>query len=263
VATGSRRPALASSDPAGPASRRSTRPRRWARNRPTPVRWRPRRSRRRAPAGPRTRRARARSRRAAPPPPPTGSATATDEPDITTKRRSPACSPGAAPADLDGKPARHHPRDRVEVQGCDLFEFRGDKLARSARPNRQIRSQPTPVPARPPGPSASPLILVNGNVTRPSRASVPACHAWLGRNVVAGSGCRRQTGHLATRVSRSKHGSEHQIRDLVPLTGANAAAAGHPRRRSAKGCSGPSDLVVGIQVTSPRKSTMKPTAALG
>jgi|GEM_PF-5654237 len=38
VATGSTRPALASSDPAGPASRRSMRPRTWASSRPTPVR---------------------------------------------------------------------------------------------------------------------------------------------------------------------------------------------------------------------------------
>jgi hypothetical protein len=64
-------------------------------------------------------------------------------------------------------------------------------------PNRQIRSQPSPIPARPPGPSASPLVLANGRITGPNRPSVPARHAWLGRNVVAVSGCRRQTGSLA------------------------------------------------------------------
>jgi len=66
-------------------------------------------------------------------------------------------------------------------------------------PNRQIRSQPSPIPAPPSHPLASPLVLVNGRVAGPSRASVPARHAWHGRNVVAVSGCRRQTGGLATR----------------------------------------------------------------
>jgi hypothetical protein len=42
------------------------------------------------------------------------------------------------------------------------------------------------------------MVLVNGPVAGPSRASVPARHAWRGRNVVAVSGCRRQTRSLAT-----------------------------------------------------------------
>jgi hypothetical protein len=46
-------------------------------------------------------------------------------------------------------------------------------------PNRQIRSQPSPVPTRPPGLFASLLVLVNGNVAAPIRACVPARHAWL------------------------------------------------------------------------------------
>src|SRR6266540_7412291 len=41
-------------------------------------------------------------------------------------------------------------------------------------PNRQIRSQPSPVPAPPPGHLASTLIKVNGHVADPSRASVLA-----------------------------------------------------------------------------------------
>src|ERR671913_1977590 len=45
---------------------------------------------------------------------------------------------------------------------------------------------------------ASPLLLVNGFVARRSRAFVPACHVRLGRNVVAGSGHRRQIRSLAT-----------------------------------------------------------------
>jgi hypothetical protein len=65
-------------------------------------------------------------------------------------------------------------------------------------PNRQIRSQPSPIPARPPGPFASPLVLVNGRVAGSSRASVPGCHVWHGRNVVAVSGLCRQTESLVT-----------------------------------------------------------------
>jgi len=64
-------------------------------------------------------------------------------------------------------------------------------------PNRQIRSQPSPIPARPPDHFASPLILVNGHAADANRASVPTCIAWLGRNVVAVSGRRRQTERLA------------------------------------------------------------------
>jgi hypothetical protein len=61
-------------------------------------------------------------------------------------------------------------------------------------PNRQIRSQPSPVPARPPAPSVSPLVLVNRHIADPSRASVPARHARHGRNVVAvsGDGCQTE-----------------------------------------------------------------------
>jgi hypothetical protein len=69
-------------------------------------------------------------------------------------------------------------------------------------PNRQIRSQPSPIPARPPDPSVSPFALVSGHVAGPSRTSVPACHASLGRNVVAISGHRRQTRCLATGLPR-------------------------------------------------------------
>jgi hypothetical protein len=65
-------------------------------------------------------------------------------------------------------------------------------------------SQPSPVPAGPSRPSTSLLILVNSRLGGPSRASVPACHAWHGRNVVAGSGRRRQTGSLVTRRSRGR-----------------------------------------------------------
>jgi hypothetical protein len=64
-------------------------------------------------------------------------------------------------------------------------------------PNRQIRSQPSPVPARPPAPSASLLVLLNGHVTGSTRASVPGRHAPHGRNLVAVSAQRRQTGSLA------------------------------------------------------------------
>jgi RNA polymerase sigma factor (sigma-70 family) len=65
-------------------------------------------------------------------------------------------------------------------------------------PNRQIRSQPSPVPARPPAPSASLLVLLNGHVAGPTRASVPGRHAPHGRNLVAVSAQGRQTGSLAT-----------------------------------------------------------------
>jgi hypothetical protein len=67
-----------------------------------------------------------------------------------------------------------------------------------ASPNRQIRSQPSPVPAQPPAPFASPLVLVNGHLAGPSRTSVPACHLPHGRNVVAVPGRCRQTRSLAT-----------------------------------------------------------------
>jgi hypothetical protein len=65
-------------------------------------------------------------------------------------------------------------------------------------PNRQIRSQPSPIPTRPPDPFASPLVLVNGYVAGRSRTSVPSRHAWLGRKVVAVSDRCGQTGRLVT-----------------------------------------------------------------
>jgi hypothetical protein len=67
-------------------------------------------------------------------------------------------------------------------------------------PNRQIRSQPSPVPARPSRPFASPMVLVNGPVGGSGRASVPTRHAWHGGNVVAISDHGRQTRSLATAV---------------------------------------------------------------
>src|SRR6266508_2357995 len=82
-------------------------------------------------------------------------------------------------------------------------------------PNRQIRSQPSPIPAPPSHPLASPLVLVNGHVAHRSRASVPVRHAWLGRIVVAVSGRRRQTGSLATGRSPGYASPERQIRNLV------------------------------------------------
>ncbi len=83
-------------------------------------------------------------------------------------------------------------------------------------PNRQIRSQPPLAPARPSGPFASLLVLVRGHVASWSRASVPVCHAWRGRNVVAVSGWRRQTGCLVTRRVLAAIGEvERQILDLA------------------------------------------------
>jgi hypothetical protein len=82
-------------------------------------------------------------------------------------------------------------------------------------PNRQIRSQPSPVPAPPSGPFVSPPVLVNSHVAGPTRASVPDRHARLGRNVVAVSGRRRQTGRLVTGRLLGHAEAEHQIQDLV------------------------------------------------
>jgi len=90
-------------------------------------------------------------------------------------------------------------------------------------PNRQIRSQPSPVPTRPPGPSASSLVLVSGYAAGPSRTAVPAHHAPHGRNVVADLGCRRQTGRLAPRrllaalwwSTRSRSGALHRRRSTL------------------------------------------------
>jgi hypothetical protein len=71
-------------------------------------------------------------------------------------------------------------------------------------PNRQIRSQPSPVPTRPPDPSASSLVLVNGRIgpesgirPRPSR--------------VAWSQCGRSFGSILRAVFKP----EHQILRLV------------------------------------------------
>jgi hypothetical protein len=65
-------------------------------------------------------------------------------------------------------------------------------------PNRQIRSHRPPVPSRPPYPCVSPSSQLNGHADGPGRASVPTRHASRGRNLVAVSGCRCQTGCLAT-----------------------------------------------------------------
>jgi hypothetical protein len=82
-------------------------------------------------------------------------------------------------------------------------------------PNRQIRGQPSPVPAGPSYPFPSPLVLVNGHNADPIRVSVPARHVRHGCNVVAVSGHRRQTGSLATRRVADRTAVEHQILDLV------------------------------------------------
>jgi hypothetical protein len=66
-------------------------------------------------------------------------------------------------------------------------------------PNRQIRSQPSPVPARPPRPFASLPVLVNGHVAGSGRTLIPARHVQLGRNVVTNSRHGRQTRSLAMR----------------------------------------------------------------
>jgi hypothetical protein len=94
-------------------------------------------------------------------------------------------------------------------------------------PNRQIRSQPTPMPSRPPGPFASPLVQVNGHIAEPSRASVPACPAWLSRNVVAVSAQRRQTGCLATGRAPGRAGSRapDSGSGALPSRGREPAAA--------------------------------------
>jgi hypothetical protein len=84
---------------------------------------------------------------------------------------------------------------------------------RAARDSNPQPPDPTLIPARPSGPFASPLVLVNGPVTGPSRAAVPARHAWLGRNVVAVSGRCRQTGRLVTRRFLPRSGTrEHQMK---------------------------------------------------
>jgi hypothetical protein len=84
----------------------------------------------------------------------------------------------------------------VKLAGAGYLLYCSDWSSASRNP--QIRSQPSPVLARPPAPFVSPLVLVNGRVTDASQASVPARHARHGRNVVAVSGRRRQIGHLAT-----------------------------------------------------------------
>jgi hypothetical protein len=74
-------------------------------------------------------------------------------------------------------------------------------------PDRQIRSQPSPVPAHPSAPLASPLVQVNGHIADPTRASVPARHVRHGGNVVAVSSHRRQTQRLATRHCQAALGA--------------------------------------------------------
>ena len=103
-------------------------------------------------------------------------------------------------------------------------------------PNRQIRSQPPPVPARPPIPVASLLVLVNGHVAVLSRVSVPARHAPHGRNVVAASGRRRQTGSLALVLAWAPLSPEHQILSLV-VTG-RCAQGVLPNSQEVSGSSG-------------------------
>jgi hypothetical protein len=75
----------------------------------------------------------------------------------------------------------------------------GDAPRGIRTPNRQIRSQPSPVPARPPRPFASLPVLVNGHVAGSGRTLIPARHVRLGRNVVANSRHGRQTRSLAMR----------------------------------------------------------------
>jgi hypothetical protein len=77
-------------------------------------------------------------------------------------------------------------------------------------PNRQIRSQPSPVPTRPHRPFASPLVQVNGHIADPNRASVPARPVPHGRNLVAVSRHRRQTRRLATMPAGACEPVEHQ-----------------------------------------------------
>ncbi len=88
-------------------------------------------------------------------------------------------------------------------------------------PNRQIRSHRPPVPAHPLCPSASPSSQLNGHAAGRSRASVPACPAPHGRNLVAVSGHRCQTRCLATAWSEAcgtpSEILEHQIFRLVLL----------------------------------------------
>jgi hypothetical protein len=90
------------------------------------------------------------------------------------------------------------------------------RAAKDSNPGHQIRSQPSPVPHGPSHPFASPLVLVNSRSAGPSRACVPACHAWHGRNVVAVSSHERQTLCLVTRRLLVSPGwKEYQISDLV------------------------------------------------
>src|SRR6266567_4466776 len=74
----------------------------------------------------------------------------------------------------------------------------GQSAPRGIRtPNRQIRSHRPPVPSRPPRPFASPSAQLSGHAYGLSRASVPACPAPHGRNLVAVSGHHCQTRCLA------------------------------------------------------------------
>jgi hypothetical protein len=103
----------------------------------------------------------------------------------------------------DGEPspprgAARHSGARTLPCATRSLRCRPTKTTNSDSRLHQIRSLPSPVPARPSGLFASPLVLVNGRVAGSNRASVPARHAWHGRNVVAVSGHGRQTGRLVT-----------------------------------------------------------------
>jgi hypothetical protein len=106
------------------------------------------------------------------------------------------------------KPTVSWPRDQATHLSADSMT-----VQRGSR--HQVRSQPSPVPARPPRPFTSPLVQASGHIACPSRASVPALHAWLGRNVVAVSGSCRQTECLVTSLPIRRPWLEHQILRLV------------------------------------------------
>jgi hypothetical protein len=129
-------------------------------------------------------------------------------------------------------------------------------------PNRQIRSQPSPVPARPPGPLAFPLVPVNGHVAGPTRASVPTRHARHGGNLVAVSAQRHQTGSLATIALLAARSAEHQIRGLVLYTWRDTdqttrlvERVGRAYRRAATCASGRS-VFVALAVGTTRRPTI-------
>jgi hypothetical protein len=79
----------------------------------------------------------------------------------------------------------------------------------------QIRSQPPPIPARPPAPFAPPVASGQRSSRWSESARVPGRHAWHGRNVVAVPGYCRQTERLALDSSPGALGPDHQTLDLV------------------------------------------------